>query len=56
MISLWNHPKDYSAEFQSFDLYFVFIEAQNHNEFYPLLGVVLINAVKIFNQLLKLVR
>jgi hypothetical protein len=32
MISLWNHPQDYSAEIQPFDLYFYFGAAQNHNE------------------------
>ena len=32
MISLWNHPQDYSAEIQPFDLYFYFDVAQNHNE------------------------
>ena len=32
MISLWNHPQDYSAEIQLFDLYFYFGVAQNHNE------------------------
>ncbi|WP_223552339.1 hypothetical protein, partial [Aestuariivivens sp. NBU2969] len=32
MISLWNHPQDYSVEIQPFDLYFYFGVAQNHNE------------------------
>ena len=32
MISLWNHPKDYSAEIQPFDQCFYFDVAQNHNE------------------------
>ena len=32
MISLWNHPQDYLAEIQTFDLWFCFDGAQNHNE------------------------
>ncbi|MGB0256986.1 MAG: hypothetical protein ACPF9N_07160 [Flavobacteriaceae bacterium] len=32
MISLWNHPQDYSAEKSAIDLYFYFGVAQNHNE------------------------
>jgi hypothetical protein len=32
MISLWNHPQDYSAEKSAVDLYFYFGVAQNHNE------------------------